>query len=600
MRPILPAALAVFLPLMTAPAAHANDTLNQLSKDPKQWVMQLGNYAGHRYSALDQINEGNASKLQVAWMFSTGVLRGHAGGPLVIGNMMYLVTPFPNNVIALNLDSDQQIVWTYRPKQDPATVSVMCCDTVNRGLAYADGTIYFQQSDTSVLALDAATGKERWKIVNGDPKRGETATAAPLVVKDKVIVGISGGEFGGDCHLTSLDRKTGKQAWRAYAVGPDERTLIDPDKTTVLGKPVGKETSLSSWKAEDWPHAGACAWGAITYDPELNLIYYGTGNPAPWNSSQRPGDNKWASSIIARDADTGVARWIYQLIPHDQWGYDATAENILVDMDIDGAPRNVLQHFDANGFAYVLDRATGMLLKADKFDTTINWTKSVDVDPASATYGRPVIDPEKAPETLGTDANTINICPAKIGAKGAAPASWHAPSGRFVVPIIHTCMDKEPQKVPFTPGQPYVGALLSQFPPKGESNEGLFSAWSSPDAKVLWSANEPFSVTSGPLVTAGNVVFYGTLEGTFKAVRLKDGKELYKFKVGSGIVGNPMTYEHKGKQYVAVLSGIGGYAAIRLAADLEKPSDGFPAFIPACGLSCHVRLGGNLVVFALP
>jgi lanthanide-dependent methanol dehydrogenase len=204
MRPTLSAALAVFVTLMSAPAARANDDLNQLSKDPKQWVMQLGNYAGHRYSALDQINEGNVAKLQVAWMFSTGVLRGHAGGPLVIGNMMYLVTPFPNNVIALDLDKDQQIVWTYRPKQDPATVPVMCCDTVNRGLAYADETIYFQQSDTSVVALDAQTGKEKWKIINGDPKRGETATAAPLVVQDKVIVGISGGEFGGDCHLTAF------------------------------------------------------------------------------------------------------------------------------------------------------------------------------------------------------------------------------------------------------------------------------------------------------------------------------------------------------------------------------------------------------------
>ncbi|HEY8554575.1 MAG TPA: PQQ-binding-like beta-propeller repeat protein, partial [Burkholderiales bacterium] len=247
MRCVPVVALAVGLPAI----ATANQELARLSKDPKNWVMQAGNFENWRYSELKQINKDNVRHLRVDWTFSTGVLRGHEGGPLVIGDTLYVHTPFPNKVFAIDLDT-KQIKWKYEPKQDPSVIPVMCCDTVNRGLAYADGKIFLQQADTHLVALDAKTGKEKWKAVNGDPKKGETATATVLPVKDKVIVGISGAEFGVRGHITAYDAKTGKRVWRAYSVGPDDELLVDPEKTTHLGKPIGKDSSLKTWTGDQW------------------------------------------------------------------------------------------------------------------------------------------------------------------------------------------------------------------------------------------------------------------------------------------------------------------------------------------------------------
>src|SRR5215207_3155892 len=356
-----------------AGAASANDELKQLQQDPKQWVMPTGNYANHRYSALKQITAENVGKLQVAWSFSTGVLRGHEGGPLVVGDMMYVHTPFPNTVYALNLKDENKIVWKYEPKQDPNVIPVMCCDTVNRGVAYADGKVFLHQADTTVVALDAKTGKVAWSVVNGDAKKGETNTATVLPVKDKIIVGISGGEFGVRCHVTAYDMKTGRQVWRAYSMGPDSEMLMDPEKTMELGKPVGKDSSLKTWQGDQWKQGGGCTWGWYSYDPQQNAFYYGSGNPSTWNPKQRPGDNKWSMTIFSRDVDSGMAKWVYQMTPHDEWDYDGINEMILVDQDIRGQRRPTLVHFDRNGIAYTMDRVTGELLVAEKYDPTVNW-----------------------------------------------------------------------------------------------------------------------------------------------------------------------------------------------------------------------------------
>ncbi|RZA24522.1 MAG: PQQ-dependent dehydrogenase, methanol/ethanol family, partial [Proteobacteria bacterium] len=277
--------------------ALADESLEQAKKSPKNWAMQAGNDANHRYSTLSQINKGNVKNLQVAWTFSTGVLRGHEGGPLVIGDTMYVHSPFPNKVFALNLE-DQSIKWKYEPKQDPAVIPVMCCDTVNRGVAYGDGKIILQQADTTLVALDMKTGQEVWKVKNGDPKIGETNTNTPHIFKDKVLTGISGGEFGVRGHITAYDLKTGKQVWKGYSVGPDSEMLIDPDKTMTWtdGKmaPVGKDSSLKTWKGDQWKIGGGTTWGWYSYDAPSNLVYYGTGNPSTWNPAQRPGDNKWS------------------------------------------------------------------------------------------------------------------------------------------------------------------------------------------------------------------------------------------------------------------------------------------------------------------
>jgi PQQ-dependent dehydrogenase (methanol/ethanol family) len=600
MRKVLLATCLGSLAALTAGAAIANDELIKMSANPKDWVQPAGDYANTRFSKLNQITAANVGKLQVAWTFSTGVLRGHEGGPLVIGNMMYVHTPFPNKVYALDLSKDNQIVWKYEPKQDPNVIPVMCCDTVNRGVAYGDGKIFLHQADTTLVALDAKTGKVEWSSKNGDPSKGATGTSAPLVVKDKVLIGISGGEFGVQCHVTAYDIKSGKQVWRAFSSGPDEQLLVDPVKTTDLGKPIGKDSSIKTWQGDQWKIGGGCTWGWLSYDPALNLVYYGSGNPSTWNPKQRPGDNKWSMTIFARNADDGMAKWVYQMTPHDEWDYDGVNEMILSDQQVNGQNRKLLTHFDRNGLAYTMDRESGELLVAEKYDPKVNWTTGVDMNKSSPTYGRPKVVDQYSTEKGGEDKNTKGICPAALGTKDQQPAAYSPDTQLFYVPTNHVCMDYEPFKVSYTAGQPYVGATLSMYPPAGESHMGNFIAWDNKTGKIVWSNPEPFSVWSGALATAGGVVFYGTLEGYLKAVDAKTGKELYKFKTPSGIIGNVNTYERDGRQYVAVLSGVGGWAGIGLAAGLTDPTAGLGAVGGYAALSNYTALGGTLTVFALP
>jgi PQQ-dependent dehydrogenase (methanol/ethanol family) len=589
-----------------ASPALANSDLVKLQDNPNNWASQSGNYNANRYSKLDQINSSNVGNLKVAWTFSTGVLRGHEGSPLVIGDVMYLHTPFPNIVFALDLNDENKIIWKYEPKQDPSVIAVMCCDTVNRGLSYADGKILLQQADTSIVALDAKSGKEIWKATNGDPKIGETSTNTFVVVRDKVIAAISGAEFGVRGHATAYDLNTGKRVWRAYSVGPDDEIMFDPDKTMSLGKPVGKDSSLKTWNGEQWKIGGGTLWGGWSYDPEADLVYYGTANPSTWNPAQRAGpdgkpiDQKWTMSIIARNPDTGLAAWAYQMTPFDEWDYDGVNENILVDIDIAGKKTPVLVHFDRNGFAYTLNRKTGELLVAEKYDPAVNWATKVEMDKSSPLYGRPEVVPKYSTFLNGPDVNSTGICPAALGTKDMQPASFSPLTGLFYVPTNHVCMDYEPFKVEYTAGQPYVGATLSMFPAPGGKNLGNFIAWDASKGKIVWSKPEQFSVWSGALSTAGGIVFYGTLEGYFKAVDQKTGKELFKFKTPSGIIGNAFTYTHKGKQYVGVFSGVGGWAGIGLAAGLTNPTDGLGAVGGYAALKDYTNLGGGLTIFELP
>jgi lanthanide-dependent methanol dehydrogenase len=584
-------AAVVALPLSNA---LANDELLKLEKDAKQWVMPTGDYSNHRYSELKQINAENVKNLHPVWSFSTGVLRGHEGAPLVIGDVMYVHTPFPNNVFALDLKENGRILWKYEPRQDPSVIPVMCCDTVNRGLAYADGKIILDQADATVVALDAKTGKEVWKAQNGDPKKGETMTSAPMIVKDKVIVGISGGEFGVQGRVTAYNLKDGKKVWNAYSVGPDDQILFDAS-TTSMGKPVGKDSSLATWQGDQWKIGGGATWGWYSYDPQLNLIYYGSGNPSTWNPVQRPGDNKWSMTIFARNPDTGVAKWAYQMTPHDEWDYDGINEMILADIPVKGKETKALVHFDRNGFGYTLDRSSGELLVAEKYDPKVNWATHVDM-----ATGRPEVVKQFSTQAGGEDHNSQGICPAALGSKDQQPAAFSPTTKLFYVPTNHVCMDYEPFKVSYTAGQPYVGATLSMYPPKGDNNLGNFIAWDAGAGKIAWSDPEPFSAWGGALATAGGVVFYGTLEGYLKAVDEKTGKELYRYKTPSGIIGNVMTYEHGGKQYVAVLSGVGGWAGIGMAAGLSKDTDGLGAVGAYKALANYTQLGGVLTVFALP
>ncbi|MDT8327454.1 MAG: methanol/ethanol family PQQ-dependent dehydrogenase [Roseovarius sp.] len=599
MKKLLMMSAAIVVGLSTT--ASANEALQALIDDPAQWPIQTGDYENTRYSKLDQINKDNVGNLQVAWTFSTGVLRGHEGSPLVIGDIMYVHTPFPNIVYALDLAQDGKIIWKYEPKQDPNVIPVMCCDTVNRGVAYADDTIFLHQADTTVVALDAKTGEVKWSAVNGDPSIGETNTATVLPVKDKVIVGISGGEFGIRGHVTAYDIKTGERVWRAYSMGPDSDTLMDPENTTHLGKPVGADSGTNTWEGDQWKIGGGSTWGWYSYDAELDLFYYGTGNPSTWNPAQRPGDNRWSMTIMARDPDTGVAKWLYQMTPHDEWDYDGVNEMILTDQEIDGKMRKLLTHPDRNGLSYTMDRETGELLVAEKFDPVVNWTTGVDMDPNSDTYGRPAVVAAYSTEQNGEDVNSTGICPAALGTKDQQPSAYSPKTGLIYMPTNHVCMDYEPFRVSYTAGQPYVGATLAMYPaPGSHGGMGNFIAWDNIEGKIKWSIPEQFSVWSGALATAGDVVFYGTLEGYLKAIDANTGDELYKFKTPSGIIGNVMTYEHAGKQYVGILSGIGGWAGIGLAAGLTDPNAGLGAVGGYAALSDYTALGGQLTVFALP
>ncbi|MEX3957790.1 methanol/ethanol family PQQ-dependent dehydrogenase [Trinickia sp. EG282A] len=591
--------------------AQADPDLDAAMKNTSNWASQAGDYANHRYSTLKQINANNVKNLQVAWTMSTGVLRGHEGSPLVIGDTMYMHTPFPNKVTAISL-KDQTFLWVYEPKQEDQVVSVMCCDTVNRGLAYGDGKIFLQQADTTLVALNAKTGDVVWTAKNGDPKKGETNTNAPHVFGDKVLTGISGGEFGVRGRVVAYNIKDGKPAWTAYSTGPDNEMLIDPEKTMTYsdGKmvPVGADSSLKSWKGDQWKLGGGTTWGWYSYDPKLNLVYYGTGNPGTWNPTQRPGDNKWSMSIFARDLNTGVAKWVYQMTPHDEWDYDGVNEVILADLTINGSKVPSLVHFDRNGFGYTLNRETGQLLVAQKYDPAVNWASSIDMK-----SGLPVRVAAYSTQAAGADHNVKNICPSALGSKDEQPASFDPQTNLFLVPTNHVCMNYEPFEVDYTAGQPYVGATLEMFPGpsdpgKGgpnagktiENSMGNFIAWDAAKGKIVWSKPEKFSVWSGALTTAGGVAFYGTLEGYLKAVDVKTGKELWKFKTPSGIIGNVFTYEYDGKQYVGVYSGIGGWAGIGLAAGLKKSSEGLGAVGGYRELAKYTALGGTLFIFALP
>jgi PQQ-dependent dehydrogenase (methanol/ethanol family) len=553
-----------------------------------------------RYSQLKQITAANVGKMQVAWTFSTGVLRGHEGSPLVIDGMMYMTSPFPNKVYAINLDN-QQIVWKYEPKQDPAVIPQMCCDTVNRGVAYAEGKVLLQQADSTLVALDAKTGKVVWSVKNGDPKLGAVNTNAPHVFKDKVITGISGGEWGVRGFIAAYNLSDGKLAWKGYSVGPDAEMLIDPAKTMTWtdGKmaPVGADSSLKTWKGDQWKTGGGTTWGWFSYDKALNLMYYGTGNPSTWNPAQRPGDNKWSMTIFARDVDTGQAKWVYQMTPYDEWDFDGVNEMILADIDVKGKPTKALVHFDRNGFGYTMDRVTGALLVAEKYDPQVNWATHVDMK-----TGRPQVVAKYSTAKNGPDVNTKGICPAALGTKDQQPAAFDPETKLFYVPTNHVCMDYEPFKVEYTAGQPYVGATLSMFPaPGSHGGMGNYISWDASAGKIVQSHAEKFSVWSGALNTAGGISCFGTLEGYLKCVDKKDiNKELFKFKTPSGIIGNVFSYMHKGKQYIGVFSGIGGWAGIGMAAGLEKDQDGLGAVGGYRDLAKYTELGGSLTVFALP
>ena len=572
-------------------ASAQGGDLVTMSQDPKQWVMTGRTYDLQRYSPLSQITAANVKNLHPAWSFSTGTLRGHEGNPLVIGSVMYVHSSFPNKVYALDLTKPgAPQIWQYTPEQDANVIPIACCDVVNRGLAYhPSGKLYIELLQGDLLALDAKTGKKIFQVKSADFHKGETMTNAPLVVKNVVITGISGGEFGVRGRVTAFDANDGHELWRAYSTGPDADVKISGTPNANYPSMQGKDLGVSTWQGDEWQRGGGTTWGWYSYDPTLNLFYYGSGNPGTWNPDQRPGDNKWSMSIWARNPETGEVKWVYQMTPHDAWDYDGVNEMVLFDTK-DG--KKLLVHFDRNGFGYTLDRTNGKVLVANPYGP-VNWAKSIDL-----TTGRPIEDASKRTTAKG---NTEGICTAAIGFKDQQPSAYSPKTGWSYVPTNNICMDYEGVEVKYAAGQPYVGAIVRMFPGPG-GNRGAFLAWDPVTGKIMWSDKENLAAYGGALATAGDIVFYGTMEGWLKAVDQKTGKLLWEYKTPSGIIGNPMTYVGPdGKQYVAVLSGIGGWAGIGVAAGIgaEDPTAGLGALGAFGDAGSFSTQGGVLTVFAL-
>ena len=609
-------AVAALVTTCGAAMAASDSEQMQRFQDPNQWGAPAGNLNQTRYSTLKDINVSNVKDLQMTWAQSSGTLRGHEGQPLVIENvggkpMMFMESGWPNIVQALDLsDPDHPMqVWNYTKTsgRDESAVPRACCDTVNRGMSFADGKLVFGTLDGYVIALDAVTGKEIWVVKHAFPEHGETITPAPIIANEKVIIGFGGDEFAARGRVTAYNLADGKKVWECHSTGSDKDVCLTPNtnkKHPEYGK-FGKDLGISTYPGDEWKRGGGAAWGWYAYDPALHMVYYGTGNPGLWapqyrcaepltqeNCNSGKFDNKWSLSIFARNVDTGEAQWVYQMTPFDQWDYDGINEVVLVDMNVDGKDRKTLVHFDRNGFAYVLDRTDGTLLRANKYVTS-NWAEKVDMK-----TGRPVKVAEHSPLKVGTN---VQVCPSAMGGKDQQPVAVDPTDPtNFYVPTNNWCMELEPQERSHTQqGTVYVFANVYMYPEK-PGVTGKFKKFNVVTGKTEWEIPDSYPNWGGALVTAGGLAFYGSLGGDFRAVDRATGKVVWSRKLGSGIIGNPITYSVKGKQYVSVWSGIGGWIGLPVTAGLDLSDKfgaiGATAMTKAANLS-HVPQGGTLYTF---
>ena len=574
--------------------AHADAVLDKALNTEGNWPVQTGGYYSQHNSPLAQINKSNVKNVKAAWTFSTGVLNGHEGAPLVVGDMIYIHSAFPNNTYAINLNDPGKIVWQHKPKQDASVKAVMCCDVVDRGLAYGDGQIIKKQANGHLLALDAKTGKVNWEVEVCDPKVGSTLTQAPFVAKSTVLIGCSGAELGVRGAVNAFDLKTGELKWRAYATGSDESIRLSKDfnKDNPHYGQFGLGTK--TWEGDAWKIGGGTNWGWYAYDPKLNLFYYGSGNPAPWNETMRPGDNKWTMTIWARDLDTGEAKWGYQKTPHDEWDFAGVNQMVLTDQPVNGKQTPLLSHIDRNGILYTLNRETGGLIVASKVDPAVNVFKRVDLK-----TGTPVRDPEFSTRM---DHKGTNICPSAMGFHNQGVDSYDPESRTLYAGLNHICMDWEPFMLPYRAGQFFVGATLAMYPgPNGPTKKemGQIRAFDLTTGKEKWTKWEKFAAWGGTLYTKGGLVWYNTLDGYTKALDKDNGKELWNFKMPSGGIGSPMTYSFKGKQYIGSMYGVGGWPGVGLVFDLTDPSAGLGAVGAFKELQNHTQMGGGLFVYSL-
>ena len=514
-----------------------------------------------QYSAADEIRADDVGRMILRRAIVAGQHSGYAGAPMVDDDRLFVVTPFPHTVMALSLaTANAAELWRYSPHADSMAFGLATNVTAG-GIALSSGRLFLNTFDGHTIALDAAAGGVLWDIKMTDVDRGETLLAAPVVAEDRVYIGNSGGDFGARGWMAALDAGSGRMLWKRYNTGPDTEVGIGGSFAAQY-LPRDPELGVRSWPPDAWQHGGGDLAGSPVFDSARGLLIYATGHAAPWNADQRPGANYFTAGVFARDAATGAARWFVPINPHDLYGLGAEGSLVAADLRWKGRERPVLIHPDANGMVYVLDRASGAILAANPF-IVINATEGVEVSD-----GRLRRNPAKATQVSAT---TRDICPAWPGATGGtAQAAYSPQTGLLYIPASRLCMDFEPLQANFISGTPYTGADIRIKTSRGSSGRGALIAWNVAAGKSEWTVDEPQPIEGGILATAGGIVFYGTLDGWFKAVDARSGKPLWRFHVASGIIGQPISFQRSdGHQYVAVLAGIGGAAGAVAQQDID-------------------------------
>jgi alcohol dehydrogenase (cytochrome c) len=531
-----------------------SDRLNNAAREPHNWLTYGGTYQFWRYSPLDQINRSNVKKLVPVWSFETGVIEGGLQAtPLVVDGVMYLSSSW-NRVFAMNAATGEEIWHYFLPK--PAGIAEAYAPW-NRGVAVADGLVFMGTLDNQVVALDAANGREVWKVEVEDVQQcGCNITGAPLVVNSKVIVGVTGGDSAHRGYINAFDTKTGRHLWRFWTIpGPGE---------------PGHDT----WKGDSWKNGGGSTWLTGSYDPELNLLYWGVGNPAAdFYGESRKGDNLYTDSIVALDPDSGELKWHYQLIPYDVWDWDAGYEIVLADLEVKGQKRRVLVNPNKGGYTWVLDRVTGEFLNAWPLAENINWIQGIDEK--GTLIGRN--EPKPGEPTL--------VCPSIGGGRSWNHGSYSPKTGFFYSTGIEWCQTLTVIPQEPTPGKVFFGGVFTLAPPEKGEPGGHLSAYDPISGKRHWIYRSKYPLLASQLATAGDLLFTGDSLGRFFALDAQTGEEVWSYRTGSGHRGSPITYAVNGKQYIAVPVGWGS-ALAGLMTQMWPESADFPN-------------ASTLVVFAL-
>jgi alcohol dehydrogenase (cytochrome c) len=559
-KKLLTSAAAVTLCALISAQANSNTTkvtepsynpvtYNEILNDAKSTedVLTYGmGQQGQRYSTLDQVNKKTIKDLVPVWNFSFGgeKQRGQESQPIIKDGVMYVTASY-SRVFAIDISSGEEL-WQYDAKLPDAILP--CCDVINRGVAIYDNLVIFGTLDAKLVALDRKTGKVVWKKTVGEYKDGYSITAAPLIVKDLVITGVAGGEFGIVGKVEARNPKTGEVVWTRPTV-EGHMGYLNGAENGITGGEAGK-----TWPGDLWKSGGAATWLGGTYDPDTNLIFMGTGNPAPWNSHLRPGDNLYSSSRLAINPETGKIVWHFQTTPHDGWDFDGVNELVSFDYkDKDGKIQKLAATADRNGFFYVLDRTNGKFITANPFVSNITWAKGIDKN------GKPIYSEDGRPGNPGTESKGKSVfsVPSFLGGKNWMPMAYSQNTKMFYVPSNEWGMDIWNQPVEYKKGAAYLGAGFT-IKPIFEDHIGSLKAIDPLTGKVKWNYKNQSPLWGGVLTTAGGLVFTGTPEGKLLAFDDETGEILYKFNVGSGIVSSPVTWEQDGEQYISIVSGWGG------------------------------------------